>query len=314
METAGVRRGRSLLALIRLGVLWRPGLHCGRSGGGRFFDCRALQWRLVGPVSRGPGARRDGIAGDSHHFYFGAVDGGVWATEDAGRTWQPIFDSEPAARSVRWRWRRRRLPPSTWAPAKRTCAPKSPTARACTNPSMRANTGPSRLADTRQIAASWSIARSEVSSSLPWDMPMARMPTVACSARRMAARTGARSCSRIADTGAIDLAFKPGAAAIPFTRRCGRRGVRPGASIRRRTVLGAASMCPTTAAIIGVRSLGNGFPAHPGRTDSPWRRVSRNGSMRSSMPREKEGGLYRSDDGGVHWNHVSADSRIFSRG
>ncbi len=27
-----------------------------------------------------------------------------------------------------------------------------------------------------------------------------------------------------------------------------------------------------------------------------------------------EGGLYRSDDGGVHWNHVSADSRIFNRG
>jgi photosystem II stability/assembly factor-like uncharacterized protein len=28
-------------------------------------------------------------------FYIGAVNGGVWRTGDAGRTWQPIFDAEP---------------------------------------------------------------------------------------------------------------------------------------------------------------------------------------------------------------------------
>ncbi len=58
---------------------------------------QALQWRLVGPFRGGRVLAVTGIAGDSRHFYFGAVDGGVWATEDAGRTWQPIFDNEPAA-------------------------------------------------------------------------------------------------------------------------------------------------------------------------------------------------------------------------
>ena len=58
---------------------------------------QALQWRLVGPFRGGRVLAVTGIPGDSRHFYFGAVDGGVWATEDAGRTWQPIFDSEPAA-------------------------------------------------------------------------------------------------------------------------------------------------------------------------------------------------------------------------
>ena len=34
-------------------------------------------------------------AGQPELFYFGSVDGGVWRTNDAGRTWNPIFDSRP---------------------------------------------------------------------------------------------------------------------------------------------------------------------------------------------------------------------------
>src|SRR5205807_8040937 len=30
-------------------------------------------------------------------FYFGSVGGGIWKTDDAGRTWNPIFDSQPIA-------------------------------------------------------------------------------------------------------------------------------------------------------------------------------------------------------------------------
>src|ERR1700761_6896657 len=54
-----------------------------------------LKWRLIGPFRGGRVLTVAGIPGDSRHFYFGAVDGGVWATRDAGRTWQPIFDGEP---------------------------------------------------------------------------------------------------------------------------------------------------------------------------------------------------------------------------
>ncbi|MGD0866760.1 MAG: hypothetical protein ABSA49_14520, partial [Rhizomicrobium sp.] len=55
-----------------------------------------LQWRMIGPFRGGRVLTVAGIAGDARKFYFGAVDGGVWATGDAGRTWQPIFDGEPA--------------------------------------------------------------------------------------------------------------------------------------------------------------------------------------------------------------------------
>ena len=38
-----------------------------------------------------------GVAGDSTTFYFGAVNGGIWKTTDAGVVWTPIFDGQPVA-------------------------------------------------------------------------------------------------------------------------------------------------------------------------------------------------------------------------
>ena len=54
-----------------------------------------LHWRLIGPFRGGRVVAVTGIPGESEHFYFGSVNGGVWETRDAGRTWQPIFDSQP---------------------------------------------------------------------------------------------------------------------------------------------------------------------------------------------------------------------------
>lgn len=54
-----------------------------------------LHWRLVGPFRGGRVLAVTGDTTDAQHFYFGAVNGGVWETHDAGRTWNPIFDSQP---------------------------------------------------------------------------------------------------------------------------------------------------------------------------------------------------------------------------
>ena len=51
-----------------------------------------LHWRDVGPMR---GGRSYGVAGNADQpdtFYFGSVGGGVWKTENAGRTWFPISD------------------------------------------------------------------------------------------------------------------------------------------------------------------------------------------------------------------------------
>src|SRR5690348_16765255 len=52
-----------------------------------------LSWRLIGPFRGGRVLAVSGVRGDSRHWYFGSVDGGVWETTDTGRTWQPIFDA-----------------------------------------------------------------------------------------------------------------------------------------------------------------------------------------------------------------------------
>src|SRR5947207_8175482 len=54
-----------------------------------------LHWRLIGPFRGGRVLAVSGVHGQPKHFYFGSVDGGVWETNDTGRTWQPIFDAVP---------------------------------------------------------------------------------------------------------------------------------------------------------------------------------------------------------------------------
>ncbi len=56
-----------------------------------------LRWRMLGPFRGGRVAAASGVPGRPNEFYFGAVNGGVWKSIDAGRVWTPIFDSQPVA-------------------------------------------------------------------------------------------------------------------------------------------------------------------------------------------------------------------------
>ncbi len=66
-----------------------------QDGGARQYPpgmLAGLHWRDVGPMR---GGRSYGVAGNASQpdtFYFGSVGGGVWKTENAGRTWFPIAD------------------------------------------------------------------------------------------------------------------------------------------------------------------------------------------------------------------------------
>ncbi len=84
-------RSYGILLLLQIGSL---NVGAGAQAAGQYPDSMfaGLHWRDVGPMR---GGRSYGVAGHASQpdtFYFGSVGGGVWKTENAGRTWFPIAD------------------------------------------------------------------------------------------------------------------------------------------------------------------------------------------------------------------------------
>ena len=57
----------------------------------------AMHWRLIGPYRAGWATMAEGIPNKPNTFYFGAAGGGIWKTDDAGRTWQPLMQHQQSS-------------------------------------------------------------------------------------------------------------------------------------------------------------------------------------------------------------------------
>ncbi len=274
-----------------------------------------LSWRLIGPFRGGRVLTVTGIPGDSRHFYFGAVGGGVWATGDAGRTWEPIFDSENVG--------------SVGALA---LAPSDPqtiyvgSGEADMRSDIAHGNGMYKSIDAGKH---WSHIGLEDSRQIASVLVDPRNPDVVFVAalghaygpnpERGVFRStdGGTTWSKVLfkndDTGAIDLAFKPDDpdtiyAALWQTRRP------PWSVYPPSNGPGSGLYVSHDGGSHWSPVQGNGFPAHPGRIGI---------AVAPSQPQRvyalvdataDEGGLYRSDDGGAHWQHISDDQRIWKRG
>ncbi len=273
-----------------------------------------LRWRLIGPFRGGRTLAVTGVRGKPEVFYFGSVGGGVWKTDDAGRTWKPIFDSQPIG--------------SIGAIAVALSDSNViyvGSGEADMRSSISYGNGMYKSADGGKTWTHLGLSDSRQIGRILVDPRDANKVFVAAlghaygpNAERGVFRSsdGGKSWQKILfhdeNTGAIDLAFEPGNtktiyAALWQTRR------------------------PPWSIYPPSNGPGSGLYRSKDGGDH-WEQVTGHGlpseglgrigiAFAPSNPRRiylivdaKEGGLYRSDDGGQNWQRVSDDKRVWQRG
>jgi photosystem II stability/assembly factor-like uncharacterized protein len=86
--------GRSLFLSALLGVGALSALAQNSTLSPQLFS--DMRWRQIGPMRAGRTRALAGVPSQPATFYFGAVNGGVWKTTDAGHTWFSVWDSQPS--------------------------------------------------------------------------------------------------------------------------------------------------------------------------------------------------------------------------
>src|SRR6516165_2884623 len=86
---------RTRLCLLCV-VLALPTLHHAQTANVDTEALTEMRWRNVGPFRGGRTRALSGAPSQPNVFYIGVVNGGVWKSNDYGRTWNPIFDDQPS--------------------------------------------------------------------------------------------------------------------------------------------------------------------------------------------------------------------------
>ena len=272
-----------------------------------------LKWRLIGPFRGGRVLAVSGVSGEPDHFYFGSVNGGVWETLNAGRTWEPIFDTVPVG--------------TIGALA---VAPSNPrvifvgTGEADMRSDIAQGHGVYRSSDGGHswkfvgLGDTQQIGRIQIDPHDPDVVYVAALghPYGPNTERGLFKSTdGGAHWTKVlgpnANTGAIDVVLEPGHPNVVYASLWQTRRTPwniyppsngPGSGLYRSSDGGSH----------WTRLVGNGFAAKPARIGI---------AVAASQPSRvyavvdaEDGGLYRSDDGGDHWTRVSGDTRIWQRG
>ena len=277
----------------------------------------ALTWRNIGPFRGGRTVAAVGVPQQPGVFYIGVTDGGVWRTNDYGRTWHPIFDSQPTG--------------SVGAIA---VAPSDPniiyvgSGEGLQRPDLSVGDGIYKstdggrtwvhegLGDGQQIPQIWVDPRDPNKVLVAvLGHPYGPNPERGVFRSTDGGATWTKVLYKDENTGAVDLVADPASADTVFA------------------VLWAARQSPWEGGPYYLNlSQDNGLyrstdggatwqvwgTGLPGATDGLGRlglgtSASEPRRMYAIAPAETNGGLYRSDDGGATWRLVNADRRLWDR-
>jgi photosystem II stability/assembly factor-like uncharacterized protein len=272
-----------------------------------------LHWRSIGPFRGGRSNAVSGVPGQPDTFYFGSVGGGVWKSENSGRTWTPIFDSQPV--------------PSIGA-----------IAVALSNPNvLYVGTGESDMRSqisfgngmykSTDAGKTWTHVGLDNTRQIGRILVDPRNPDIVFVAalghayganpERGVYRStdGGASWKRILyksdDVGAIDLAFDPQNSQTIYATLWNTR--RPPWSVYPPSYGPGSGIFKSTDGGDTWQQLTGGLPTE---------RVGRigiavapaNSNLVYAIIDAKEGGIYRSNDAGASWHKMSNEKRIWGRG
>ena len=309
--TARCRCAPSVLVFLLLGLI-TPSLAQQLSP--KLYE--GIRWRSIGPFRGGRTVAVTGVPGKPNVFYMAPNNGGVWKSDDYGRTWNPIFDGQP-----------------TGSIGALALAPSNPqiiyvgSGEGLRRPDLSVGDGIYKSSDGGQSWQHLGLRDAQQIGAIIVDPHDPNRLFVAAlghpygpNPERGVFRSldGGASWQKVLykddNTGAIDLAFDPSSPQIvyadmwssrrpPWTTGGGYNG--PGSGLYKSTDGGAnwkqlTGGLPTEKDKLGRIGIGIA-PSDPNRiyawVDAP-----------------KLGGIYRSDDAGENWQRVNEEQRIGGRG
>ncbi len=272
-----------------------------------------LKWRMIGPFRGGRVNAVSGVPGQPTTFYFGSVGGGVWKTTNAGRTWTPVFDSQPVGSIGAIG-----VSPSNPSVVYVGTGEADMRSQISYGDGVYKSTDAGRtwkhlgLDDTRQIG------RVVVDPRNPDIVFVAALGhAYGPNAERGVFRstdggaTWKKVLSQNDSVGAVDLAIDPKDPKIVYATLWNTR--RPPWSIYPPSYGPGSGLYKSVDGGTTWNALAGGLPTEAvGRIGVA---VSRSSPRRVyAIVDAKQGGLYRSDDAGATWTMVSSDTRVWGRG